>query len=264
MQPDKVTKTDNFARSLSAAQSFWPGQIGPARQERLKELVNFHALSVAAGDLLLIDGTWYVSHSGLLRIARRNRCSGIQTEIVSEFCDPAQGRWVIKATVYKTSRSKGFVGYGDADPSNVSTMVRGAEMRVAETRAVNRALRKAYGIGLCSVDEIGSNPEPPFRGPVALHSPKKGSNGGGDDDGNGQPRLRDRLCLLIRQHKLDPIQIKRYAADFCQVGSLREATREQIEQFLRHLTELAVQDREKLAQHLQAYADNPAKSPEAA
>lgn len=27
----------------------------------------------------------------------------------------------------------------------------GAEMRVAETRAVNRALRKAYGIGLCSV-----------------------------------------------------------------------------------------------------------------
>ena len=29
-------------------------------------------------------------------------------------------------------------------------------MRVAETRAVNRALRKAYGIGICSVEEIGS------------------------------------------------------------------------------------------------------------
>jgi hypothetical protein len=28
-------------------------------------------------------------------------------------------------------------------------------MRVAETRAVNRALRKAYGIGICSVEEIG-------------------------------------------------------------------------------------------------------------
>jgi hypothetical protein len=27
-------------------------------------------------------------------------------------------------------------------------------MRVAETRAVNRALRKAYGIGLCSVEEL--------------------------------------------------------------------------------------------------------------
>jgi hypothetical protein len=29
-------------------------------------------------------------------------------------------------------------------------------MRVAETRAVNRALRKAYGIGICSVEEIGA------------------------------------------------------------------------------------------------------------
>jgi hypothetical protein len=29
-------------------------------------------------------------------------------------------------------------------------------MRVAETRAVNRALRKAYGIGICSIEEIGS------------------------------------------------------------------------------------------------------------
>jgi len=35
--------------------------------------------------------------------------------------------------------------------ANVSFLVHGAEMRVAETRAVNRALRKAYGIGICSV-----------------------------------------------------------------------------------------------------------------
>ena len=48
---------------------------------------------------------------------------------------------------------RGFVGYGDADPSNVSSLVRGAEMRIAETRAVNRALRKAYGTGTCSVEQ---------------------------------------------------------------------------------------------------------------
>jgi hypothetical protein len=30
----------------------------------------------------------------------------------------------------------------------------GAEMRVAETRAVNRALRTAYGFGLCTVEKI--------------------------------------------------------------------------------------------------------------
>ena len=33
-------------------------------------------------------------------------------------------------------------------------------MRVAENRAVNRALRKVYGIGICSVEEIGSFAEP--------------------------------------------------------------------------------------------------------
>jgi hypothetical protein len=65
-------------------------------------------------------------------------------------------RYTFRATVYKSERCKGFVGCGDADPTNVSSVVHGAEMRVAETRAVNRALRKAYGIGVCSAEEIGS------------------------------------------------------------------------------------------------------------
>jgi hypothetical protein len=57
------------------------------------------------------------------------------------------------------------MGFGDTDPGNVSSLVHDAEMKVAETRAVNRALRKAYGIGICSVEEIGSfaEPTPPFR-----------------------------------------------------------------------------------------------------
>ncbi len=80
---------------------------------------------------------------------------------VPEFSDPSVQRWAFEATVYKSQACRGFVGYGDADPSNVSSLVRGAEMRVAETRAVNRALRKAYGIGICSVEEIGSVPSPP-------------------------------------------------------------------------------------------------------
>lgn len=54
----------------------------------------------------------------------------------------------------------GQCAVGDADPTNTSSLVRGAEMRVAETRAVNQALRKAYGIGICSVEEIGTSPRP--------------------------------------------------------------------------------------------------------
>jgi hypothetical protein len=97
--------------------------------------------SVQNGDLLWLDGHWYVSHSGLIRLARRNHCSGIHVEPVSEFSDPSTSRWAFKATVYKSRTCRGFVGYGDADPSNVSPLVRGAEMRVAETRAVRIRLR---------------------------------------------------------------------------------------------------------------------------
>ena len=46
---------------------------------------------------------------------------------VRNLCDPVAGRWVFKATVYKNRCLRGFVGHGDADPSNVSTLVRGKD-----------------------------------------------------------------------------------------------------------------------------------------
>ena len=151
-----------FRSNARCAHAIW-GEFSRIALQRLKELTKTHNLSVAAGDLQLLDGRWYVTHAGLLRIAECNRCSGIRTAIQRDLSDPLSSRWVFKAIVYRTSRSKGFVGYGDADPSNVSPLVRGAEMRVAETRAVNRALRKAYGIGLCSVEELGWEPRPTGR-----------------------------------------------------------------------------------------------------
>src|SRR5712691_800675 len=137
------------------ARSIW-GQLSSFTLKALRQLTEKRALSVAAGDLQLLENRWYVTHSGLIHIAQRRRCFGIKTAIEDRLCDPAANRWVFKATVYKSPGSKGFAGYGDADPSNVSTLMHGAEMRIAETRAVNRALRKAYGIGHCSVEELGS------------------------------------------------------------------------------------------------------------
>jgi hypothetical protein len=102
----------------------------------LEELTTKHFLSVALGDIKFIDGHWYVTHSGLLRIAQRNRCSGMRTAVDKGLSDPASCRWVFKATVYKSPRSRGFVGYGDADPSNVSSLVHSAEMRVDRTRVI--------------------------------------------------------------------------------------------------------------------------------
>ena len=174
--------------------------------------------------------------------------AGIRVQPIREYCDSGANRWVFKATLYKSAGSKGFVGYGDADPSNVSPLVHGAEMRVAETRAVNRALRKAYGIGLCSVEELGFTASP-TRAPRNRSIPP--SNGNGSD--NGQPRLRDKLCLLIRKYELDPTLVKRYAADFCGTETLRDASRDLVEAFISTAGEEAAKDRAALICKLNSY-----------
>ena len=114
---------------------------------------------------------------------------------------------------------------------------------MAETRAVNRALRKAYGIGICSVEEIGTIPN------TGGKLPSQNTNGNG-----GGPKVRDRLCQIIRQHKLDAELVKAYAIDFCGTKTLREASREQVENFVHELATWAEKDRNALLCQLNSYA----------
>jgi hypothetical protein len=243
--------TDNLRQNISLARK-WIGKLGTQKYQALLNLSQNYGFSIALGDLLLLDGKWYVTHTGLIRLAERRSCCGISVQRVRDCCNPTISRWVFRAIVYKSPRSRGFVGYGDADPSNVSSLVHGAEMRVAETRAVNRALRKAYGIGLCSVEELGWAPrtnstEPPDQ----CKTSAKGNNG---HHNNGQPRLRDRLCLLIRQYHLDAGLVKAYAADYCGTASLRDASRDQVETFINDLAERVAKDRDALICQLNSYA----------
>ena len=157
--------TERSKRSLirsnrRLAGELWGDEIQKRHLRALQDLTERFSFSIGRGEIRLLNGNWYVTHAGLLRMANRNRCSGIRVHLVHEYCDHQASRWVFKAMVYKFHGSKAFVGYGDADPSNTSALVRGAEMRIAETRAVNRALRKAYGIGICSVEELGNTAIP--------------------------------------------------------------------------------------------------------
>ena len=241
-----MTKADHRLQpDIDEAQMRW-GPLGPESLGSLRVLLQEYQLSVSHGDVIFLNGSWYVTHTGLLRIASRRRCAGIQVLPVKQYCDRNLERWAFKATVFKSKQCRGFVGYGDANPSNVSPLVRGAEMRVAETRAVNRALRKAYGIGPCSVEEIGSSVPP-----SAEKFPPQNSNANGNGSG---PKVRDRLCQIIRQHKLDPELVKSYAVDFCGTKTLREATREQVENFVQQLADWAEKDRNALLCQLNSYA----------
>ena len=180
--------------------------------------------------------------------------------MVNQLSDSAANRWVFRATVYKRSSSRGFVGYGDADPSNTSPLVRGAEMRVAETRAVNRALRKAYGIGLCSVEELGWASLPPQSPASSSNSNAShsfhGSNGSHAANGStGSPsRRRDQLCLLIRQYNLDPTLVKAYAAHFCGTETIKDASRDLVESFIAHLSSAVKEDIDGLICKLNSFS----------
>jgi hypothetical protein len=71
---------------------------------------------------------------------------------------------------------------------------------------------------------------------------------------NGQPRLRDQLCLLIRQYNLDSNLVKAYAADFCGTAALSGASRELVESFISHLASAAKDNRDALVCKLNSYA----------
>jgi hypothetical protein len=234
--------------NLKIAKIAW-GALPRPTGAALKDLTGTYNLSVALGDVQLINQRWYVTHAGLLRLSCRKHCHGIHLVRLKELCDSAARRWAFKATVFPSSTSKGFVGYGDAEPSNVSSAVFGAELRIAETRAVNRALRKAYGIGICSVEELGSSPSAD-PAPKPPHDGQQHRNG----SSNGQPRLRDRLCILIRQHSLDATLVKAYAADFCGTATLSAANRELVESFISHLSAAAKENRDGLICKLNSYA----------
>ena len=235
-----LTRETKFAKSLY-------GNLPKSALHALKQLIQAHQIFVANGDVKYLNGGWYVTHSGLLGLAERHNCAGIHSRPVLESSNPVASKWVFRAAVFKSPTCRGFIGYGDADPSNVSYLVHGAEMRVAETRAVNRALRKAYGIGICSVEEIGSLAEPPQADPGRKKLPPQPTNG------TGGRTVRDRLCQTIRQHQLDANLVKAYATDFCGVKALRDATREQVETFVAHLADWAEKDRNALLCQLNSY-----------
>ncbi len=72
---------------------------------RLREIATQHDFSVVAGDLIYLNNGWYVTHTGLIGLARRKRCSGIHVEAVDSLCDSGASRFVLKATTAGSYRT---------------------------------------------------------------------------------------------------------------------------------------------------------------
>src|SRR6266705_2788283 len=106
-----MKRTSEFVLGqIRVARNLW-GDFGSLALRGLVDLLELNHFSITGGELLLMDGRWYVTHTGLIRLSCRKRCCGIKVQPVTTFCDPSTGRYGFRATVYKSPECKGFVGY---------------------------------------------------------------------------------------------------------------------------------------------------------
>jgi len=97
----------------------------------------------------------FIRFEGLLDLAHRQGLKAVDTKLVQA---PTEGNGSMAIVRAKVTTERGtFSGIGDATPGNVNARIAPHIVRMAETRAVARALRLACNIGLCSIEELGGD-----------------------------------------------------------------------------------------------------------
>jgi len=109
-----------------------------------------------------LQGKDFVLFAGLLDEAHKKGMCRVRSRMRQEPTDQNGNNVIFEAEVTlkdKDGNESVYEATGDASPKNVSARVATAIIRVAETRAIARALRMATNIGMCSVEELGGSQE---------------------------------------------------------------------------------------------------------
>lgn len=118
--------------------------------QQIRALYAEFGLRPDLGHVIVMGDRPYVTKEGLIYYAQKSKqLAGIEVEIIER----RQNFCLVKARVLTKDGGK-YEAYGDADVNNTNRMVTPHLIRMAETRAVNRALRIAFPIGLCSFEEL--------------------------------------------------------------------------------------------------------------
>lgn len=99
-----------------------------------------------------LQGKDFVLFEGLLHTAHEIGLSSIRSYLVSE----TDTTYIFKAIVTMKDGRR-FEAHGDASSMNVNSGIKPHMIRMAETRAIARALRLACDIGICSAEELGGS-----------------------------------------------------------------------------------------------------------
>ena len=108
---------------------------------------------------VFLGGNPYITSDGLLWLGNNHldpskRIAGVKTDIVQ--ADFEKNQFIVKAVVYLESGQQ-YEGIGTATKENLTRITANHGLEMAETRAVSRALRKAYAIGIPTIEELKEN-----------------------------------------------------------------------------------------------------------
>jgi len=107
--------------------------------------------------IVLLQGRTFVRLGGLLELAHSSGLRGIATPMLQVPSADNGQTAICSATV--TIRDASYTAHGDANPGNVSRNIAPHLIRMAESRAVARALRFGLGVGETALEELGSADE---------------------------------------------------------------------------------------------------------
>jgi hypothetical protein len=121
-------------------------------REMLKVVALQYGLDPLTREVMILDDKIYITAAGLQKIALRDpEYDGCEVDIIQAEWEKAF--FVIKARVWKKSCAHPFEDYGDADPS--TSKLKGHSLfRHAITRARARAMRSAFAIPFCAIEEL--------------------------------------------------------------------------------------------------------------
>ncbi|MFI5297578.1 MAG: hypothetical protein ACHREM_05720 [Polyangiales bacterium] len=103
----------------------------------------------------VVDEVDAVSYKGLLSRAHEEGLKSTETKLLQMPTEENRQTAIVHAIVC-TKRGT-FTGIGDANPANVNRRIAPHVVRMAETRAIARALRVAVNIGEVAIEELGEN-----------------------------------------------------------------------------------------------------------
>lgn len=179
-----------------------------------------------------LKGKDFVLMGGLLELAHQDGLNFTHTEIL-QFPSQENGNTTIVRAIVRTGKGE-FSGIGDASPSSVpDKSIAVHSIRMAETRAIARALRIATNVSMTAFEELGGDIEPSVSEPA----PKEKAPSIGPMSPAQGERIQT-LCRLIGMDSktLDKIIRAKYKHGW------KHLNRHEAKELIEQLTEFLPQD----------------------